>query len=419
MQITIRRGRDIPFPGAPAQALRDGAPVGAVALQGSDFSSLRPFFHVEVGDKVAEGQPILIDRRRPEIAFVSPASGTIVALNRGHRRTLDSVVVRVNGEQAKTFSPPRRPDNASVRSLLLESGQWPAFRTRPFERIPDPSAVPAAIFVTAMSTEPLSANAAVVLQPHVEQFKAGLEAIRHLASGPLFVCRGADPGYPAIDADDQVRVVEFGGPHPAGLPGTHIHFLRPAGRQRQVWHICYQDVIAVGHLMQTGRIWTQRVISMAGPAVRAPGLVRTCLGADLNDLLADELTEGDVNVISGSVLSGRPAHYLGRYHAQVTALRTRQPERKYGITASLAEFLRRCEAASIIPIAAYDNVMPLDIFAVPLLRALSIGDIETAESLGCLELAEDDMQLLSHVCPARLDYGALLRRTLNEIEKQM
>jgi Na+-transporting NADH:ubiquinone oxidoreductase subunit A len=418
MHFTIKRGLDIPLPGAPAQILRNGPRIETVALQGSDFAGLRPQFRVEEGEEISAGQVLFVDRRRPEIQFVAPVSGSVIAVNRGHRRMLDSIVLRVAGERSRTFDPPGRPDASNVRALLLESGQWPALRCRPFERIADPDSVPAALFVTAMTTEPLGVDAAAVLREEKGAFAAGIAAIRHLTPGPLFVCRGADRNHPAVETDEQVQVVEFRGPHPAGLPGTHIHFLLPAGRQRKVWHIGFQDVIAIGHLMQTGRISAERIVSVGGPAVQSPALVRTCLGADLMDLTAGILSDGGGDVLSGSALSGRSSRYLGRYHTQVTALPHGHVRAGQGLVARALMLLARFQTRSIIPISAYDDVMPLDILPVPLMRALSVGDVETAEQLGCLELAEDDMRLLSHVCPARIDYAALLRRALEQIEAQ-
>ena len=207
------------------------------------------------------------------------------------------------------FQVPQLSDAEGVRRLLLESGQWPAFRTRPFERIPDSTAQPTAIFVTAIDTEPLSADPVDVLRQHAESFRTGLLAIRNLTAGPLFVCQS--PSRP-VDFDiDRVQFVTFAGPHPAGLPGTHIHRLMPVGRSRHVWHVGYQDVIAIGWLFETGRIWTERIVSVAGPGVREPTRVRTYLGADLVDLVDASGVVGDVSIVSGSLLSGRPRSVSG------------------------------------------------------------------------------------------------------------
>lgn len=417
MRFAIKRGRDIRLPGAPAQVVREARQVSSVALTGNDYPELQPSFDVEVGDYVAAGQTLFVDRKRPQIAFVSPASGRVEVVTRGRRRTLDSVVVKIDGDTSKTFDPPSRTDDKTIRAFLLGSGMWPAFRCRPFERIPDPETVPQAIFVTAIDTSPLGADAAVIVKPMSELFQAGLDVIRHLTPGPIFVCQA--PGSELAEADDRLKIVQFGGPHPAGLPGTHIHHLMPAGRDRHVWHIGYQDIAAIGHLFTTGTIWTKRIVSLAGSAVREPGLVRTYIGADLDDLVSGELHSGEATVLSGSPISGRPSHFLGRYHTQVTALGQHQTWWKRALDGPIAELFGSIQSRPIIPISAYDAVMPLDILVVPLLRALAVGDADTAERLGCLELAEDDMALLTHICPTKADYGLLLRRVLDRIEKEM
>ena len=320
MRIPIRRGFDIAVSGAPRQVVADGAEITSVALLGADFPEVRPALSVEVGDHVTVGQTLFVDRRRPEIAFTSPAAGVIAAIGRGRRRALDTLVIDLAGDSAELFGPsPRALSRDGVRELLLKSGLWPAFRTRPFGRIPDPGAVPGAIFVTAMDTNPLAADAAVVLESNAEPFASGLDVLTLLTGGPVFVCQSPGPAL-ADESKQRIRCVRFDGPHPAGLPGTHIHRLAPVGDGRVVWHIGYQDVIAIGHLLATGRLWTERVVALAGPGVRNPRLVRTRLGASLDDLTQGELGDGDFRIVSGSALGGREAGFLGRYHTQVSVL---------------------------------------------------------------------------------------------------
>jgi Na+-transporting NADH:ubiquinone oxidoreductase subunit A len=416
MHIPIRRGFNIVVSGAPRQVVGDGAKVTSVALLGADFPEVRPAFSVEVGDRITAGQTLFVDRRRPEIAFTSPAAGVVAAIGRGHRRALDTLVIDLAGDGAEVFSP--SPDALSrdgVRELLLKSGLWPAFRTRPFGRIPDPGAVSDSIFVTAMDTNPLAADSAVVLESNAVPFRLGLEVLTLLTAGPVFVCQSPGPAL-ADEGKERIRCVRFDGPHPAGLPGTHIHRLAPVGGGRVVWHIGYQDVIAIGRLLATGRLWTERVIALAGPGVRDPRLVRTRIGASLDDLTEGELSDGDFRIVSGSVLGGREAGFLGRYHTQVSVLPAVREMARLPILSRLIG-KGRDVPPPLIPLAAFEQAMALDILPVPLLRALSVGDAETAERLGCLELIEEDMALLSYVCASKTDYGALLRAVLDDLEE--
>lgn len=386
-----------------------------MAVLGGDYPGVRPDFRVGEGDRVRAGQVLFVDRKRPEICFTAPASGTIQRIGTGNRGMLDSLVIAVGNDEFETFEQASATrDRQSLRDLLLAAGLWTSFRTRPFERLPDPGSVPAAIFVTAMDSNPLAADAAVVLDPHLPQFRRGVEALTLLSDGPVFVCQA--PGPELSGDDDRIRVVTFAGPHPAGLPGTHIHHLMPASARRTVWHVGYQDVIAIGCLLENGRLWTERTVALAGPGVREPGLVRTRLGASLDDLAAAETNDGAMRLVSGSVLSGRLSTHLGRYHTQVTVLPRGLPIQPRSLAAAALGWVPCAEAGPTIPLGSLDAVMPLDILPVPLMRALGIGDVETAEQLGCLELAEEDVALLTYFCPGQADYGALLRQALDELE---
>lgn len=441
-QVRLRKGLDIPLAGAPREVIEPGRVVTSVALVGDDYIGLRPKLLVEQGDWVQLGAPLFTDRRDPRIVFTAPGSGTVAAINLGERRSLRSVVLSLDGEDDQ-MSFPRHPPAALaglprgvVIENLLRSGSWTALRSRPFGRIPLPDAVPRAIFITAIDTNPLAARPEVVIADHREDFAHGLIVVSRIADSPVFLCTA--PGTEIADSvDARVTHVAFSGPHPAGLSGTHIHMLSPAGLGREAWYIGYQDVIAIGRLFTTGRLWTERVIALAGPPVRRPRLLRTRIGADLSELLAGELASGPARVVSGSVLSGRraipPVGYLGRYHLQVSVISEPGPGRWLPLplfsTVGLGRLLRRRpmalstslngEFAAMLPLGAFERVMPLDILPTPLLRALAVGDTERALSLGCLELEEEDLALCTYVCPSKLDYGALLRRMLTQIEKEL
>jgi len=258
-----------------------------------------------------------------------------------------------------------------------------------------------------------------------------------LSDGPTYLCKA--PG--AAISGGGGQEVEFAGPHPAGLPGTHIHFVDPVGSGKTVWYINYQDVIAVGKLFSTNRLSVERVIALAGPQVERPRLVRTRLGAQLSELTASQLKPGENRIISGSILSGRaaagPFDFLGRYHLQVAVLAEgREREflgwQKPGIDkfsvknvfasklfpGKLFNFTTSIEGSdrALVPISSYEKVMPLDVVPVFLLRSLITGDTDQAQLLGALELDEEDLGLCSFVCPGKHEFGPLLRKNLEQIE---
>lgn len=443
----IRKGLDLPISGVPEQHVTTSASIHHVAIVGDDYVGMRPAMLVQEGDRVIKGQALFEDKKNPGIMFTAPASGTVVAIHRGERRVLQSVVIQIEGDEKREFA---RFDDADLATLshdavqtqLLESGLWTALRTRPYSKTPVPGTVPAAIFVTAIDTNPLRADPQPLILAERKAFDAGLTVLTRLTPGKVHVCQ-ASGGKLGGHPQGQVAFNEFAGPHPAGLVGTHIHFLEPVSLTKQVWHLNYQDVIAIGKLFTTGELCAERIIAIGGPQATQPRLVRTLLGADLTALLAGETKEGENRIISGSVLSGRhatgPMAWLGRFHLQVSVvLEGREKElfgwvlpgaEKYSVTrTTLGHFLRRKlfnfststngGERAMVPIGNYERVMPLDILPTVLLRDLLAGDTDGAQALGCLELDEEDLALCTYVCPGKYEYGPVLREVLTRIEQE-
>lgn len=443
--IKIKRGLDLPIAGAPEQSVFDGPTVRSVAVIGFDYNGMKPTMAVKEGDRVKTGQLLFSDKKTPGVLFTAPATGIVSAIHRGERRVLQSVVIDAEADEYVTF--PSYPEaqlatlsREQVQASLVESGLWTAFRTRPYSKVPAPGTLPGAIFVTAMDTQPLAGRPEVVIDMYKQAFCNGLAVISHLTDHKVFVCKAPAVHVPVPDVPN-VQVAEFGGPHPAGLPGTHIHFLRPAGARNVVWHIGYQDVIAIGKLFTEGRLFTDRVVALAGPQVEDPRLLRTRIGANLEELTAGQMKVGDNRIVSGSVLGGRsargPVAFLGRYHNQVTVLlegRKRDfmgwlspgSNRHSVLGIYLSQFVASKKFAfntntngserAMVPVGSYERVMPLDILPTQLLRALIVGDTAVAQQLGALELDEEDLALCTYVCPGKYEYGPILRENLTRIE---
>jgi Na+-transporting NADH:ubiquinone oxidoreductase subunit A len=275
--------------------------------------------------------------------------------------------------------------------------------------------MPRSIFITATDSNPLAARPELVIARHRDDFLHGLTVVAGLTEGPTFLCQ-APGGEPLAGGPASVETVEFSGPHPSGLVGTHIHFLDPVSAERTVWHLGYQDVIAIGRLFTTGRLWVERTVALAGPGVERPRLISSRLGANIDELTHGELREGHHRVISGSILSGRqaagPLAFLGRFHNQISVIAEAAPREDCGWLVP-----RRSKAFSAY-LGGFERVMPLDILATPLLKALLVEDHEMSQALGCLELDEEDLALCTFVCPSKFDYGALLRTCLTAIEME-
>lgn len=446
--IKIKRGMDIPIQGVPKQAIEDATAARAVALLGPDYVGMKPTMEVEEGDRVKTGQLLFTDKKTDGVRYTAPAGGVVAAINRGARRALQSVVIEVEGDASESFpawsaEEVRGLEPQAIREHLNLTGQWTALRTRPFSRVPALDAEAAAIFITAIDTHPLAPDPAVIIAEEPEAFALGQDLLARLTAGKVYLCAAPGANLPRGQAGN-IELAEFAGPHPAGLAGTHIHFiLGGVSVSKVVWTIGYQEVVALGRLFLDGQIHTSRVIALAGPQVENPRLLRTRLGADLQALCAGELQEGDNRIISGSVLGGRrvqaPTAYLGRYHNQVTALREGRDRAFMGWLSpgtekhsSLGIYLSSLfglkplamttntngSQRAMVPVGTYETVVPQDYLPTHLLRALIVGDTETAQSLGCLDLDEEDLALCTYVCPGKYEYGPILRDNLTRIEKE-
>lgn len=452
MLIKIKKGLDLPISGKPEQRVEDAKPVRHVGVIGVDYVDLKPTMLVAEGDKVKLGQPLFEHKKLPGVVFTAPGAGEVVAINRGARRMLQSVVIRLD-ETEETIDFTACPadqlsslTHEQVRDKLLTSGLWTSFKTRPFGKIPHPETRPASIFVTAIDSNPLSADPQIVINADLEAFNNGLAVLAPLTDGPLWVCK-ADSARIDTVSSDKVRVVSFDGPHPAGLPSTHIHHLDPVSASKMVWHLNYQDVIAIGKLFTTGKLPTERVIAVGGPRAKNPRLLRTRVGASLDEALAGETIDGEnLRIVSGSVWSGRRVSqwsaYLGRHHLQVSVLQEGTPREFMGwvnpagknkfsmLNVMLSSFSRGSSRLydftssqngsprALVPMTAFDNVIPMDILTTPLLRYLLVNDTDMAQKLGCLELDEEDMALCSFVCVGKHDYAPVLRQNLSLIERE-
>jgi Na+-transporting NADH:ubiquinone oxidoreductase subunit A len=450
---TIKKGLNLPLAGDPEQVVDGNRVPKRVALLADDYIGMRPTMLVQAGDAVKRGQPLFEDKKNPGVLFTSPAAGTVVAVNRGEKRAFQSVVIELNASELKgegeqvtfasyTGNDPAGLSRDQIKALLVESGLWTSLRTRPFSKVPAPGTAPSAIFVTAIDTNPHAPNVETAIKGHEKDFERGLICVAKLTEGRTYLCKARGASIPA-NPNTGIQIEEFEGVHPAGAVGVHINRLAPVSHKRTAWHLNYQDVIAVGKLFGSGKLYVDRIVSLAGPSVNKPRLLRTRLGASTADIVAGELKDGEQRIVSGSVLSGRTAAgdifgYLGRYHHQISVLREGRDREFLGwlspgtkkfsvipvfvskLFGGKIEFTTNTNGSprAMVPIGMYEKVMPMDIIPTYLLRSLLIGDMEEAEKLGVLELDEEDLALCTFVCPGKHDFGVHLREMLNKIDKE-
>ncbi len=445
--IKIKKGLNVPINGAPKQEIGETKKPKQVALLGEDYVGMKPTMEVAVGDNVKLGQLLFTDKKTPGVRYTSPGAGKVAAVNRGEKRAFISIVIQLSGSDEMTFKSHTDSQITGIKkdkviAQLVESGLWTSLRTRPFSKVANPEKTPHSIFVTAMDTNPLAPSISKVLEGKEKHFNNGLKLLAKLTDGTLFLCKAPETTLD-VESLDNLKVEDFSGVHPAGLAGTHIHFLDPVSRNKKVWTIGAQDVAAIGELFSTGKINVERVVSLAGPSVKNPRLLKTRIGAAIDDVTVSELSDGENRTISGSVLSGYTAAgetaFLGRYHQQISVLpegNQREflgwlslgfnlysvknivaskllPGKKFNFNTST-----NGDARAIVPMGNYEKVMPLDIMPLFLLRSLAVNDLEDCEKLGILELDEEDLALCTYVCPSKLDYGPMLRKNLTILEKE-
>jgi Na+-transporting NADH:ubiquinone oxidoreductase subunit A len=451
MIVRITKGLDLPISGKPEQRVYAAKAVRHVAVLGVDYIDLKPTMLVVEGDKVKLGQALFEHKKLPGLRVTAPGAGKVIAIHRGAQRKLQSVIIQLDETEDEERFTAYDADQlaglteAQVVENLLASGLWVALRTRPYSKIPDPATRPAAIFVTAMDSNPLAADPVPIIAEEAESFGHGLMVLSRLGAMPLWVCKSSEAELPLPQGLDQLRQASFEGPHPAGLVGTHIHFIEPVDAGKIVWHLNYQEVIAIGKLFTSGRLWTERIVALGGPQVKQPRLLRTRPGACIEELVEGELHDGEHRVISGSVWSGRHAvdwsSYLGCHHLQVCVLKEGTERefmgwlspgrRKYSQTNVMLSSLFRHRGEefhfttsqngsprAMVPFGPFEEIMPLDILPTYLLRYLIVGDTDMAQKLGCLELDEEDLALCSFVCVGKNEYGSALRRVLSQIENE-
>ena len=446
--IRIKKGLNIPINGSPTEEIVDSTRSRSVAILGNDYVGMKPTMLVEEGDRVKLGQALFEDKKNPGVIFTSPAGGKVESINRGDRRVLQSVVIEVEQEEEieefNRYSEVEldKTTSAEIRSQLIKSGSWTAFRTRPYSKIPGVEEIPNNIFISLLDTQPLSPNPEIITNLNTDNFNFGLKVLKRLVDCPIHISTGPNSNLD-LQEDDQVIKHIFSGPHPAGLVGTQMHYISPASLSNINWTIGYQDVIAIGAQFRTGKVFVERVVSLAGPQVNEPKYLKTRLGACTDEVTAGQLTQRENRVISGSVISGReaigPYAYLGRYHNQISVVAepnskdrefmnwlTPGPRKFSKIPLFLSSLfpkklykfkaLMNGSDRPIVPIGVYEEVLPLNFLPAMLLRNIVLMDTEKIQALGGLELDEEDLSLCSFVCPGKYDFGSLLRAGLTKIE---
>tara|TARA_Y100001970_G_scaffold164163_1_gene200551 strand:- start:6599 stop:7915 length:1317 start_codon:yes stop_codon:yes gene_type:complete len=433
--IKISKGLDLPISGKPSMSVTDEPKISSVSVLGNDFIGMKPTMLVREDESVKAGQKLFEDKKNPGVYFTSPAGGIIKSINRGDKRKFLSIEIEVsNNEDFVEFNFDSSSDE--IKNTLINSGIWNAFRTRPFNRTPDINSMPEALFINCCDTNPLSADPYEIINHDKEYFDEGISLIKDLFDCNIHLT------YQNNKFDDSITGInyhQFVGPHPAGLVGTHISKIHPVNLNSKVWTLSFQDLISMGYLKKNKTIRTHKIISLGGPSVFEPSLLKVRHGSNLDELTAGKIDE-KTRIISGSVLHGHESEgvmkYLGFYDSQVSVI----PEKVNEIFLNwlmpgsslhsklnvfISSFIKPKEYIfntsigggnrAIVPISSYEEVVPMNILVTQLLKSLVVSDIEMAIDLGMLELIPEDLSLCSYVCPSKYDYSSILMDNLNKL----
>ena len=446
MAINITKGLNLSLEGEIAhQVLPEvKSPTSRIAILGKDFHGIRPTMFVSEGQQVVQGEKLFEDKKNPGYFHLSPVNGTVSEINRGDRRSFLSMVIeKINDDSTFQVDTAFEKTNEQVLNFLNNFGLLSLFKTRPFSKVPSVGSLPNKIFISLIDSNPLSFDPELVLRENLEAFNKGLEIISYLPKEGTHIGISGNNSLELYESEN-INYCTFSGLHPIGLVGTQINKISPASLTNQIWTIGYQELIKIGKTILTGYQSNEKYISVSGSQVFRPEILLTDFGACVKELTAGKLAEEDNRLISGSVLCGHlcegPLAYLSSFSNQLTVIREAnkndreflnwlRPEikkhsslrmffasalknYKYNLTSALNGGFR-----AIVPVGIYEEIFPMNLMITQLLKAIVTEDTELAQSLGVLELDEEDLALCTYSCPSKYDYGLILRNILEKIEK--
>ncbi|VAX35276.1 Na(+)-translocating NADH-quinone reductase subunit A [hydrothermal vent metagenome] len=443
----IKKGKDIKLKGAAEKKIVDISLPKQAAIQPSDFRGMKPRLAVKVDSVVKVGSTILTDKVVEGLKVVSPISGKVVAINRGAKRALLSIVIETDAKQeAESFQKLTRNEiknisKKSAEKFLMDGGLWPVIRQRPFSKIANPSDKPKSIFIHAMNSEPLASDVDFILEGKEDEFQVGIDIIKSLTDGTVYICTDHGAKSKALTQVNNAEIHQFAGVHPAGNVSTHIHRVDPINKGEHIWYIEAQDVLRIAALFLSGEYSAERVVAVTGEGVKNRIYAKTIVGVPVSVLLQGSNLEG-MRCISGSILAGSVIGkdgFVRFYDSQITVI----PEggerkllgwmdpgvNKYTFShAFLSAFLPEKEVSldadengshrAIVMNHVYDQYVAIDIMVYFLLKAVISENIEEAEALGILECDEEDFALCTVACPSKIDVGKIIREGLELIEKE-
>ncbi len=445
--IRIKKGLNINLVGAAEQSTSQAVSSNVYAINLDDFHGITPKMLVKEGAEVKAGEPIFFNKNKEEMLFVSPVSGELVEIVRGARRRILTLKILADKEQEYQQTKPlalEKADGSDVKAYLLKGGCWPFIKQRPYDIIANPDKTPKAIFVSGYSTSPLAADVDYVLEGKENELQAAISALGKLTPGQIHVSVGNSSSTPFAKVEG-VTLHKVSGPHPAGLVGTQINKIDPINKGEVVWTLSPQDLVILGEFILSGKFNAERVIALAGSSVKAPKYYKTKIGAEVSTFLyASGVKEEKFRLINGDVLTGykiKPDGHLGFYNTTVTAIpegddyeffgwnkpvfnkisSTRaltfswlNPKKKYDLDTNT-----NGEHRAFVVTGRYEEVFPLDIYPLQLLKACMVKDLDEMEQLGLYEVAPEDFALTEFICISKQPHQQIIREGLDLLHQEI
>ena len=444
--IRIKKGLNINLVGAAEQNTSKAVLSNVYAINLLDFHGIMPKMLVKQGSEIKAGEPLFYSKDNKDMLFASPVSGELIEIIRGARRKI--LTIKILADKSQDYMEHSKmqsgADSEEIKSLLLKSGCWPFIRQRPYDHVADPTTTPKAIFISAYVTAPLAADLDYTLKGKEEELQAALTALGKLTPGKVHVSIGKGSSSPFAKLQD-IEIHKVSGPHPAGLVGTQINKLDPINKGEVVWTVTPQDLVIIGELLLTGRFNAQRTIALAGSTVKAPKYFSTKIGAEIATFLyASGVKDKNFRVINGDVLTGKktsPDGFLGFYNNTVSVIpegddyeffgwnkpvfdklsATRaltfswlQPNKKYDLDTNI-----NGEHRAFVVTGMYEEVFPLDIYPLQLLKACMVKDLDEMEQLGLYEVIPEDFSLTEFICISKQPHQQIIREGLDLLQKEI
>lgn len=445
--IKIKKGHNIQITGRPQNELTADLPLTVFGLNPHEFRSIKPKLLVKIGDRVKIGSPLFFDKLQPSIKWPSPAGGTIEQIQFGPRRIIEKIVIIRNDEEStlkfESFKPLEisRLGREKILEIIIKGNLWPLIRQRPFNKLANPLDKPRDIFISGWNTAPLAVNLDLALRGKLVQFQAGIDALRQLTEGKVHLSLEESTVSEILNVKG-VEINRFTGPHPAGNVGIQIHHINPLRPREIIWVIEAQQITTLGQFLLSGEFDPALIAAVGGPGVINPAHIKARIGACLGDLLKNNIKSGSQRIISGDVLTGLTSSltgHLGFYDSTVSVLpeggrreflgmlKPGSSQTRYSLTNAFFKFknnlfsfntLSNGTERAMVPLNAWENVLPMDILPNALYRAVIARDIEEMEQLGIFECDPEDFALCTFACPSKIDVGAAIRTGLDMMERE-